>query len=74
MLSHYPSDPMFWIAYSIAILFFILPVFIGIPMCLKNKQLPWYMKLGWLISYLFFEMFAFFIYLAIYSHRRDKQE
>ena len=43
-------------------------------MFLKNKQLPWYMKLGWLISYLFFGMFAFFIYLTIYNHRRDKQE
>lgn len=61
------------IVYVIAVIWFLVPLVVGIPMCLKNKVIsPWY-KVGWCLALLFFGMIAFFLYLVIYSRNARKE-
>ena len=61
------------IVYVIAVIWFLVPLVVGIPMRLKNKVIsPWY-NVGWCLALLFFCMFAFFLYLVIYSRNARKE-
>ncbi len=63
----------FTIVYVIAILWFAIPLFVGIPLCLRNRTIPGWYKAGWCLAFLLFGMFAFFLYLVIYSrHVRNR--
>ena len=55
------------IVYIVAALWVVIPIIIGIPMCIRNKTIPKGYKVGWIIAFLLFGMFAFFLYLVIYS-------
>ena len=61
------------IAYICAILWILIPLVIGIPKCIRNKAIPTAYKVGWCLAFLFFGMFAFFLYLVIYSRHTDNR-
>lgn len=56
----------------IILIWILVPLVIGIPLCLRNKAITGWFKAGWISAFLFGGMLAFFIYLAIYnSHKKE---
>lgn len=64
------SNISFWIMYAVAAIWVLVPLAVGIPMCIRNKEITTGFKVAWCFAFLFFGMIAFLIFLAIYYSRR----
>lgn len=68
------SDVWFVIAYIIALAIILVPLVVGIPMCLKNKTLTSRMKAVWVILLIWFGIIAFIIYCILYKSKKPIQQ
>ena len=68
------SDVWFVIAYIIALAIILVPLVVGIPMCLKNKALPSNLKAVWIILFIAFGIVAFIIYCILYKSKKPIQQ
>lgn len=57
-----------YIAIFIAFICALLPLAVGIPLCLKNTSLSPLAKAGWCLVLLSFGLIGLFAYLIIYRH------